>query len=145
MTEVDSSVYPSLHYTHVYRESPKQCAGIIHFFYIYFYENILTVDTYYISFRCTKWWFTIYTHYKLITMISPGIICHHSYWNVIDSISYAVYYILVTYYTYIWSLYFLILFTYFIRPSTSSSLRTTNSSLYLWICFCFILCVLKLF
>ena len=78
MTEVDSSVYPSLHYTCVYRESPKQCAGIIHFFYIYLYENILTVDTYYISFRCTKWWFTIYTHYKLITMISPGIICHHT-------------------------------------------------------------------
>lgn len=139
MTEVESSVYPSLHYTHVYRESPKQCAGIIHFFYIYFYENILTVDTYYISFRCTKWWLTIYMHYKLITMISLGIICHHTVIEMLLTLlPYAVCYIPVTYYIYIWSLYFLIPFTYFIHPFTSSSLRTTVSSLYLWICFCFI-------
>lgn len=115
VTEVESSVYPSLHYTHVYRKSPKQCRDHTLFLHLFLW-NILTADTYYISFRCTKWWLTIYMHYKLITMISLGNhLSSYSYWNIIDSILYAVNYILVTYYNYTCS-YFLIPFTFFIHP-----------------------------
>ena len=52
-------------------------------------------------------------------MISPVITCHiQSYYNITDYITYAVFYIPVTYLFYNWSLYFLIPITGFIRPHT---------------------------
>ena len=73
-----------------------------HFFGVTF-KNSNTVDIwYYVSFRCTKWWFDIYIHYEMIIRTTLVTICPHTnYYNIID-IPYAVYYIHVTYLSYIW-------------------------------------------
>ena len=83
--------------------------------------------TYYISFRYITWWFNILIHYKMITMISLVTICHHaSYYNIINYIIYAIYYIPMLTCFVTGGLYLLISLTYFTHSPSPFSLAPTS-------------------
>lgn len=84
----------------------------------------------------TIYWFNIYLHYKMITMILSGNI--QSYCHIIEYILYAV----LSFLPYVFenrSFYLLITFTYFVQyPTSASSGHHPLCSLFLRLCFSFV-------
>lgn len=114
-----------LMYSGSYVLSGEQCVGFL------FNWNILVDRQYYVSFKCTTYWFDICIHYKMITMLRLVTIPIQSYRNIIDHILYAEYHSPVTYLLQNWRFVFLNPLCLF--PLLSQAFY----SLYLWVCLCF--------